>query len=300
NPTMTDEVILGIEHEVVPGWAVGVAYTARQRTDFLWNQYEKTRGSGNFYTADDYVLGGNVEAIMPDGERVSVPYYRLKPGTPRPTFYATRNRPDYEQTYNGFEVTAARRLANRWMMRGQFTMGEWRQSVGPGAIQNPSPLLEGDGCFTCDDSAVGSSSGADGYINARWSYSLSGLYQAPWGVNLSGVVTGREGYINGFHVRTPSSVDGVRRRYVINDFEDYRFPNLFQLDLRVAKEFAFRGASFELGLDAFNVTNERVVLWRDYEIIPTRVNGELVASPETPIQEMQSPRIVRLGGRVRF
>lgn len=301
DPTTTDEGILGIEHEVVPGWAVGIAYTSRLRQNFIWNQYEKTRGSGNFYTPDDYVLGGSTDAIMPDGTAVSVPYYRLKPGVARPTFYATRNRPDYEQTYSGVELTAARRMANRWMMRGQVTFGEWKQSVGPGAIQNPSRLLEGDGCYTCDGSAVASSSGSDGYINARWSYSLSGLYQALWGINLGAVVTGREGYINGYNVRTSSSIDGARRRYVINDFEDYRFDNLFQVDLRLAKEFALpAGVMFEIGVDAFNVTNERTILWRDYEIVPTRVSGNLVPSPETSIQEMQSPRLIRLGGRVKF
>ena len=107
DPTTTDEVILGVEHEIVPGWAVGIAYTSRLRQNFIWNQFEKTRGSGNFYTPDDYVLGGTTDAIMPDGTAVSVPFYRLKPGVARPTFYATRNRPDYEQTYNGVELTAA-------------------------------------------------------------------------------------------------------------------------------------------------------------------------------------------------
>jgi hypothetical protein len=300
DPTMTDEFILGVEHEIVPGWAVGLAYTNRKRTDFIWNQYEKTRGAGDFYTAADYRLGGTLQAIMPDGEPVVIPYYRLNAGVPRPTYYATRNRPDYEQNYDGFELTAARRMADRWMMRGQVTFGEWRQSVGEGAIQNPGRLLEGDGCYTCDDSMVGSSSGSDGYINARWTYSLSGLYQGPWGLNFSGVVMGREGFINGYNIRTPS-VDGVRRRYVVNEFEDYRFGNLFQLDLRLAKEFAFRGATFEVGVDAFNITNERAILWRDYEIIPNFDDDDnLIPSEETAIQEMQGPRIFRLGARIQF
>jgi hypothetical protein len=300
DPTTTDEYVLGMQHELVQGWAVGVAYTHRLRDNFIWNQYEKTQGSGNFYTPDDYILGGNLQAIMPDGTAVSVPFYRLKSGTPRPNFYATRNRPDYSQTYDGVELTVARRMARRWMMRGQFTYGNWTQNVGRAGIQNPGRILEGDGCFTCDGSAVGSSSGSDGYINSRWSYSLTGLYEGPWGVNLGGVVTGREGYINGFNIRS-GSVDGVRRRYVINEFEDFRFPNLFQVDLRAAKEFHFGGGvGFEVSLDAFNVTNERSILWRDYEIVPVTSGGQLVPSAETPIQEIQAPRIFRLGGRIRF
>lgn len=300
-PTTTDEFIVGFEHELVPGWAVGINYTHRLRQNFIWNQFEKTRGAGDFYSPADYVAAAPITGKMPDGTAYSIPVYVLKPGNTRPIFYATRNRPDYEQTYDGIELSAARRMSDRWMMRGQVTLSDWRQSVGPNGVQNPSPLLEGDGCYTCDDSAVASSNGSDGYINSRWAYSLSGIYQAPWAVNLSAVITGREGYINGYHrrERPDNTIDRTFRRYVINDFEDYRFPNLFQLDLRVAKEFRMPGGfGFELAADAFNVTNERTILWRDYEIVAPGTGG--APPPETAIQEMQSPRLIRLGAKITF
>ena len=302
DPTTTDELLLGVDHEIVPGWVVGAAYTYRVRDNFIWNQYEKTRGAGDFYTAADYELGGTVSAIMPDGEQISAPYYVLREGVDRPRYYATRNRPDYQQIYNGIELTAQRRMSNRWMMRGQVTLGDWTQEVGPRGVQDPTPVLFGDGCYTCDGSAVGSSSGSDGYINAEWAYSLSGLYQAPWDINLGAVVTGRQGYINGYHIYTESRVDGAFKRMVINDFDDYRFENLFQVDLKVGKEFRLRqGMGLELAIDLFNVTNERAILWRDYEIVPEfDDNDQLVRTPETDIEEMQSPRLVRLSGRLRF
>ncbi len=285
DPTMTGEWILGAEHQLTPNWSVGLTYTHRLRENFIWSQYEKTKGAGDFYTSADYELApAPFTGTDPDGGGYSIPYYRLRQRVPRPVHYATRNRPDYEQTYDGLELTTTRR-SDRMTLRAQVTLSDWRQHVGPNGVQNPSPLLEGDGCYTCDDSAVASSSGSDGYINSRWAYSLTGLFSAPWGIDLGAVVTGREGYINGFNRR--ERVDGVIRRYVINDFEDYRFPNLFQLDLRVAKTFGLpAGFGLEVSLDAFNVTNERTVLWRDYEV--------------GTIQEMQSPRIVRLGGKVTF
>jgi hypothetical protein len=293
-PTMTNEFILGLEHELFTGFAVGVAYTYRLRDNFIWDQYEKTKGGGDFYTADDYVLAANpFTGVMPDGSTYTIPYYQLKPGVPRPTYYATRNRPDYEQIYQGVELSAQRRMANRWMMRAQVTLADWTQNVGPRGVQNPSRLLVGDGCYTCDNSTVASSNGSDGYINSRWAYSLTGIVELPWRVNLGAVVTGREGYIQGYNVR--ERVDNVFRRYVINDFDDYRLPDLFQVDLRLGKEFAIRNFAFELGIDAFNITNERTILWRDYEIV-----RRATAPPPTPIQEMQSPRIVRLGGKIRF
>jgi Carboxypeptidase regulatory-like domain/TonB-dependent Receptor Plug Domain len=297
DPTTTDEFILGAEHEFLPGFAVGANFTHRVRENFIWTQYEKTQGAGNFYTSADYELAPTpFTGKLPDGSSYSIPYYRLRAGVPRPTYYATRNRPDYQQTYDGLELSATRRRA-RWMMRAQVTLSDWKQDVGANGVQNPSPILEGDGCFTCDGSAVASSSGSDGYINSRWAYSLTGFYQAPLGIDLGVAITGREGYINGFNRR--ERVDGVFRRYVINDFEDYRFPNLFQLDLRVAKRFGAPGGfAFEISADAFNVTNGRTILWRDYEIAAPTTNRPIPA--ETPIQEMQSPRIVRLGGKITF
>lgn len=298
-PTTTDEYSLGFQHELFNGFAVGVTYTRRVRDNFIWNQYEKTRGAGDFYTPADYALAGNLEAITPWGAQVKLPYYHI-PGSAQPTFYVARNRPDYTQSYDGFELMFQRRMANRWMARGQVTFGDWQQHIGPNGIQNPGRILEGDGCYTCNNSTVASSSGSDGYINARWSYSFSGLYNGPWGINIGAVATGREGYIQGYNLRS-ANVDGVRRRYVIDEFDRHRFSNLFQLDLRLAKEFSVGARrSFELSIDGFNMTNERTILWRDYEIVPTRVSGNLVASPETAIQEIQSPRIYRLGARITF
>lgn len=302
DPTTTDELLIGVEHEFLPGWSVGLSYTHRVRDNFTWNQYEKTRGAGDFYTSADYELGGTADAIMPDGERVSVPYYQLKDGVPRPVYYVTRNRPDYKQIYQGFELTAQKRMSRRWMMRAQVTLGDWTQDVGSGGIQDPSPLLIGDGCYTCNGSAVASSSGSDGYINAEWSYSLSGLYQGPWGLNFGAVMNGRQGYINGYHVYPESRVDGEWKALVINDFDDYRFDDVFQLDLKVGKEFQLpRGTAFEVAVDVFNATNERTILWRSHEIVPEfGDDDQLVRSPETDIQEMQSPRLFRLSGRFRF
>jgi Carboxypeptidase regulatory-like domain/TonB-dependent Receptor Plug Domain len=300
DPTTTDEYSLGVQHELFPGWGIGITYTHRLRDNFIWNQYEKTRGGGDFYTAADYEVAGNLEAITPWGERVTIPYYGLISGDDL-TYYAARNRPDYTQTYDGIELVFQRPMRDHWMMRGQVTFGDWKQHVGPDGIQNPGRILEGDGCYTCDGSVVASSSGTDGYINARWSYSLSGLFEAPWGVNVGAVVTGREGFINGFNIRSPNA-DGSRRRYVINEFDDYRFENLMQVDLRLAKSFRFGGdRSFEVSVDAFNVTNQRSILWRDYEIVPNFDDDDnLIPTPETDIQEIQSPRIFRIGARFTF
>ena len=187
-------------------------------------------------------------------------------------------------------------------MRAQVTVGDWTQDVGEAGLQDPSAQLIGDSCYTCDGGVVASSNGADGYINSDFSYSLSGLYQGPWGLNFGAVVTGRQGYINGYYMTPESRVDGEWKNLVIGELQDYRFEDLFQLDLRVGKLFQFgRGVGLEVAVDLFNATNENAILWRENEILPAfDDNDELIASSPTDIQEMQSPRIFRLSGRITF
>ena len=48
------------------GFAVSANYTYRKSKDFTWNQFEKTRGAGDYYTTADYVLAGKRTGKLPD------------------------------------------------------------------------------------------------------------------------------------------------------------------------------------------------------------------------------------------
>ena len=61
----TDEFILGVEHEFMPEFTVGLTYTHRDLNDFLWRRYEKSQGSNDFYTTADYVLAGTYTDMTP-------------------------------------------------------------------------------------------------------------------------------------------------------------------------------------------------------------------------------------------
>ena len=43
DPTRTDEIVLGIDREIVPDFAIGAAYSYRKRTNFIWDAFEKTQ-----------------------------------------------------------------------------------------------------------------------------------------------------------------------------------------------------------------------------------------------------------------
>jgi hypothetical protein len=304
DPTRTDELVLGIEREVMSNFSLGVSYSYRYRSNFVYDRYEKTRGSNDFYTTADYVLDNrtpNVTGTLPNGQEYSVPNYRLKPGLPAPVFYVTTNRPDYHQTYNGIELTANKRFSNRWMLRGNVTLSNWKQHVGDGAFADPTALVEDDfdACSTCNGDIVASSGGSGGYINSRWAYSINSAYELPFGFMLGAAAVGREGYVIPYYRRFNNRDGHGNKQVMVSDnFASDRLPDLFNLDLRIGKDFnVTSGVALNLAIDLFNVTNQRTVLWRDNRMYTADGTDN---EENNWIEQLQSPRVWRLGARVRF
>ncbi|HEX2831744.1 MAG TPA: carboxypeptidase regulatory-like domain-containing protein [Thermoanaerobaculia bacterium] len=322
-PPSTDELILGFEHEILSDFTVGLTYTHRALNDFLWNRPEKTKGAGDWYTSADYTLLGNATGVLPpcdqfsgpedtagdcSGGTFSVPVYHLKPGVNVPIYYVVGNRPGYSQTYDGLEATFVKRLSNRWMMRGNISWNDWTQNVDDEAIIDPTPLRATYGCSVCDGAQVvqgsGTGSGSKGgvYINSRWSYNLTGLYQLPLGFNIGASLTAREGYPVPYvsRVATGGNAAGGEgfKQVLIAGVDDYRLDDVFNLDLRISKDFRFANrVGLTVGIDAFNVTDERTVLQRNTRIYRSTSRRN---DPGDRIAEYQSPRVFRVGARLTF
>lgn len=304
----TDEFILGVEHELMPEFTIGMNYTHRTQQDQLWMRFEKTKGAGDFYTAADYVLVDTLTGTTPGGESYSSPVYALRPGVDVPTFGVMTNRPDYTQIFDGFELNATKRLSNRWMLRGNVSWNDWTQDAGSNSYQDPTtfetalPQFQTFQCLGADCSGIvtspaGNASGTKRgiYINSRWGYNLSGIYQLPWDIMFGAALTGREGYPNPYNTDVDmttydeNSGEGVKRVYT-GALDSARLDDLMNLDLRVAKDINISVVRLTLSLDAFNVTDERTVLQRE--------NRDTAASNR--IRELQSPRVLRFGARLNF
>jgi hypothetical protein len=299
NPPTTDELIVGFTREIMPAFAVEANLSYRKRFNLLWDRYEKTRFGNDFYTSEDYSLGAVTTGTLPDGSPYSVQTYRLKAGLSAPVYYVTTNRDDYYQTYQGLELVANKRMTNHWMLRGNVTFMNWKQHVGSDAIVNPTPIVDGDSCTVCDGDDVGSSSGSDGYINARWAYSLNTAVELPWTFQLGAALTGREGYIIPYYRRV-NNRDGLGNQdvMIVEEFGSSRLPNVMNVDLRLSRDFRVASAAtLNVGLELFNATNERTVLWRDNRMYSA--NGPDIETNNW-IETLQSPRVWRLGARVSF
>lgn len=291
----TDELTAGFEHEIVTDFSVGANATYRKLKNFSWTIGEHHQGQSDFYSPADYTLHAPVTATLPNGTKVSLPYYVLKPGVDIPLFFVIENRPDYYQTYKGLDLFAIKRLSHRWMFRGNVTLQDWKQHVGPGAIVDPTVQRL---CGVCDGSEVaigsGTGSGAFGgvYINSKWAYSVTGLYQIPiietsLGLNLNG----RQGYPLPYIFRV--TADGGRKYLqATTSVDEFRNPNVRDLDLNLAKDIHIWRGGVTVSADIFNVLNSQTVLQRDVR--------RLQLGSSNHITETLSPRVFRLGARLNF
>lgn len=305
----TDEIILGGEREILTGFTVGLNATYRKLDNFLQTIGEKSQGSNNFYGPDDYVLQPAVTATLPNGETRQVQYYNLKPGTSVPRFFVIRNNPDYSQTYKGLELNATKRMANRWMLRGNVTLQDWTQDVGREGMIDPSRLrsLTGTGCDSCSGTQVltrssGSGNKGNVWINSKWAYNLTGVYQIPvietsFGFNLNG----RQGYpLPYVWLVRGGAGEGTKSILVTEDTDEFRNDDVTTLDLRLAKDIRFAGIGLTLSVDAFNVTNANTILQRNVGQLNASAGSTSLAAARNRVVEVLSPRIFKVGARLSF
>jgi hypothetical protein len=133
-PTV-DEFIVGAEYELARDFTVGTNLTMRQRDDIIWTPfYDAQQFAANgqvvpIYGSNVYSCNNTVSGSAPDGRAFSEPFCVLSnPADPRLGTARARvetNMPGYTQEYQGIELTATKRLSNKWMMRGFLSWNDW-------------------------------------------------------------------------------------------------------------------------------------------------------------------------------
>jgi hypothetical protein len=293
---LTHEVVLGMDHELMPNFGVSANATWRRFTNFNWRPVAGLRG-------DDYEQRGTFTGTTPEGT-IEVPYYgvradRLDAINTGITEYVDRE--DYSQRYLGFELSATKRLSNRWMARLGFSTNDHREYFGSDqATQDPTSTLVNpnkDGGQVLR-ATTGSGKGAIYMVLPKYQFIANGMYQAMWGINVAGNMTMRQGYSMAFNrtlVPTGDPLGNTKTLLLVDDVAEYRLPTMTSLDVRVGKEFAFGVGSynprFNVDVDFFNVLNSATVLARRFDQRFTTANDVL---------EIMNPRIIRLGVRMNF
>ena len=203
-----------------------------------------------------------------------------------------RNRPDFSRTFKGVELSFVKRMANNWMARAALSWNDWTEHVGPDAIINPThhdldPQIDGG-----QSMPFSAGSGKNYYTNARWQVNINGLYQLPAGFEVAANLFGRQGYPKPVYMQLDTgALDGVLKVLAVNEVDDVRLPNLWNLDLRLAKNFKFGRTNMILAGELFNALNANTDLYRNPQANGTTFNR---------LDEILAPRIARVSARFTF
>jgi len=297
----TSSFVAGVEREIRPNLAVNVNYSYTRTTDLFGNFTGRITPRVGV-TLADYAPGSGFSGTLPDGTPYNVATFI--PNAARVTAggngFATTNIPDYATDYHGLELSLVKRLSNRWMARAAFSWNNAREHFesADGSNDtngNPTPTLSEP---LKDGGQVAPQSGGSGagsiYINAKWQINANAMYQAPYGIEVSGNVFGRQGYpFPLFRQGTTAALGGDSTLQVlVTPAIDYlRYDNLWNTDLRAARSFKANAVTFRAILDAFNVFNANTALVRNNNITSPTFNA---------LAQNLSPRIFRIGLVVGF
>jgi hypothetical protein len=316
---LTDEGLFSVEQALSEDMTVGIELNYRRLSNLLDQDLlvfdcsgaaagcsGDPSSTGRIARRGDY-QPVTVTTTLPGGRVVPVTFYTLERGV------FTRNgqilvNGDRTQRFQAASLVVTRRLSYHWLLRGHFTVDSWRwQHTGglPDPTEGPAGgARDGDPVLTA--SGAGAGPKAYVYIGAKWTGSLNALYQVmpeqAWGFDVAGNFTARQGYPLPYYISQPVDVNGnysgVPREAVLaaGSPASVRAANVYDLDLRIAKELTFHDWALTLGVDCFNVFNSSTVLQRVANL------GVASRSPGTGgfVYEVLDPRIVRFGARINF
>jgi hypothetical protein len=298
----TQSVVAGLDREVMSNLSVSTSFGWGRTTNLLWTPYIGL-------TSADFVQTG-VEGPN------NTPVYGLAPGVELPNGGAgiiLTNRPGYHQRYWNWDVTMTKRMSNHWMARAYVTLQNNQEFFdNPSvAIQDPTPRTYTEVNTPFDAVAnttnggilsfwAGGASGAESevYINSKWSYSLMGMYELPYGIGVSGTIYGRQGYPSPQYVSITRD-GGLSNSFAVSgtqvlvdpNLDAHRNPNLTLLDLRAEKSFTFGKVKAIGSVDFFNIGNVSTLLQV----------GRQVGAPDFGIaREIVPPRVIRFGLRIQM
>jgi hypothetical protein len=295
----THEVIVGLDRELMPNFGVSASFTWRRFYNFNWTPRIGVR-KGSYVQAGT-LAGGP----LPDGSNFSVPYYKVNTAGLSAGALAGGSeyvwREGYHQRFWGVEVSATKRLANRWMARFGFSTNDHREYFdNPNtSIQDPTP---GPSSPLVNGGLVVRASGGSGksgiyQLLPKYQFIANGLYQAPGGIDIGFNLVTRQGFGQPWYqgrVVTGDAFSNRKNVLLVSDIGKNRLPAVTSLDARVGKLFKFNRVNLNIDLDIFNLTNVSTVLGRQYDRSRTGATGF------NQVLEIMNPRILRLGARISF
>ena len=312
-PKRDHEFIVGIDRELGANFAAGIAYTWRRGYDW---EYRPRLGAA----CPDAV---NCRIITPADYTANPPSsangYTANTFSPNSALVTAgaggrfrTNAPGYHTIFSGGELTLVKRMSHRWMGRVAASLNNWTEhwdgtpfgvlgnSASQGSIsrQETSALVQGGQVALLS----GGSGKASFYTSVKWQIYGNTVIQLPAGFDFAAGVFGKQGGSYPVTLRLSGGRDGNIQALATPEIDTKRYPNVWDLDLRLAKVIRFGGGSLTGSAELFNALNNNVVLGRSRQA-NTGTFVSTIAGAEAGvgrIEEILSPRVLRLGLTLTF
>ena len=300
----TDEIIAGVDREIGAGFAVGANYIWRRYTNFNWthtlglapSDFTATTfapNPANCPGADNRTVAANCTPGT-----VYVPNFQVGAITTLTNFTSDQ----YNRAYNGIEVNARKRMSNHWLMNTSLAynstvvnMNGWPGDAANGvqlALFGEDPTNRTTRNGAQYDFLTGGSGLGNVYVNAKWLFKVSGLYNLPYDFNASAFYNARQGYPLEYALNDTAGRNGVGSILILqNPVGDTRLPTYQNLDFHLDRPIKVGTARFVPAIDLFNVFNNNII-----QAVRTSQN----AANANQIQAITAPRVARLGVRVTW
>jgi hypothetical protein len=151
------EATLGVERELGPQLSLAATYYYRKNYNWM-GQINRAVPSDRFTPVD---------VRAPDGTTITA--YNQDPATLGMVDRVITNITEFYENYHGFEITARKRLANRWQLLAGYTVGRHKGYLVEGIstdVNNPNNRSTSATGFTVRTGHISSSS--TGPTSCRW------------------------------------------------------------------------------------------------------------------------------------
>jgi hypothetical protein len=284
----TKEVIVGLQHELMPNIAVNANYIWRKYDNFRWTTSEGV--TSDVYQQVTTTPTNCFSGPATPGACPEITYFRptIAIGGRKQTY---TNRPDYHRDYNGFEVAVTKRYSKKWYANVSYAYNSSTDNYDSNrAYIDPTNIAVLNGAQWASES--GGSGVSNVWVNAKWVFRTAGMYNLPGNFAVSAFLNGHQGYILPYGYTTADRGNGAGTATVVyKPYGDERLPNFWQLDMKVERPVTLGKVRLRPQLTIFNLTNSNVVLGRD------RAQN---ASTFNSVLQILGPRVIQVGTRVDF
>jgi hypothetical protein len=273
----SDEMSVGVDHQLMPNFAVSASYHRRQHRNGL-GLIDLARPA-NAYTAVTRSYSDPISGAQ------TITVYSLDPALVTRRDRVITNVDILESDYDGFSLSFNKRMSSKWQLLGGVTVQQHQGFNHSGTYTNPGTSTD----VNNPNFRLNRDSGSV-FIDLPWAFNLSGTYELPYGIAFSGKYTARAGDPLLRTLNVTGLPQGSETVYVQQRGEDRTETVTKFLDVRFGKRFAVGTTRFEGTLDVFNLLNANHVLDQ------TTAVGSTLGRPA----RIMTPRIIRFGITTRF